>query len=372
MKRTLLLVNWENILPRFLEDSLSELEPFGLQTIKWGNFSVSDCQLGVPDKDFLRGRFSWRYQLQKARWLAKKHLLKFHHQAASLSLLLIGGRDKIVFTLLASKIGLKVFWLEYPNSEPELPNPLKKNYKQLKKEARLIVLTNHQKEQLLKENPAISQIIVASPGIEPEEYRYQNSFWDKFARLNSPLSSRRFLAIGVITPLDSQEKIKLLFKAIQKSLNFVPQIHLIIVGSGAFSPENNPWIKWLAKQMKIDNLVWFINRPEPIKKWINGFDLLVNISPSLSVFDFHHSLLAMRAGVPVVAPEGIGYEDIIVSGKTGFLFNGLNSDDLAEKIIFLLKNRRLRSQITEQAQKAVKKQFSLERQRQTFAQIFLA
>lgn len=72
-------------------------------------------------------------------------------------------------------------------------------------------------------------------------------------------------------------------------------------------------------------------------------------------------LEAMARSLPLVASDVIGNRDIVIDGKTGFLFDINNPKQAAEKILTLMKDRGLYKSISKKAYNMVVDQYSVER-----------
>lgn len=70
-------------------------------------------------------------------------------------------------------------------------------------------------------------------------------------------------------------------------------------------------------------------------------------------------LEAIRACVPVVATDTGGISEIISEGRTGFLVSPGNMEAMAERVIFLLKDRQMRENIAGQAKESLCHDFEL-------------
>jgi glycosyltransferase involved in cell wall biosynthesis len=71
-------------------------------------------------------------------------------------------------------------------------------------------------------------------------------------------------------------------------------------------------------------------------------------------------LEAMACGLPVIGSNVGGIPDIIKNGETGLLFKQKDPDDLAEKMIKLLSDEKLRDKVVENGLNLVKQNFSWE------------
>jgi len=148
-----------------------------------------------------------------------------------------------------------------------------------------------------------------------------------------------------------EKRIEIILKAFEKIYSKV-NVKLIITSDG---PDKKRLMN-LCKELKIDKKVVFtgyLTKKELLKLYSTA-SLFVSASDTetqgLVVLE------AMASGCLVIARNAQGFKDVVKNGKNGLLFN--TEDELAEKMLFVLKNRKNRS-IIKNAYKTVK-QFSLE------------
>lgn len=70
-------------------------------------------------------------------------------------------------------------------------------------------------------------------------------------------------------------------------------------------------------------------------------------------------LESMASGIPVIASNVGGNPEAIVDGKTGFLFEPWDADELAAKTMLLLKDRNQREPMARAARKRAEDVFSI-------------
>ena len=81
-------------------------------------------------------------------------------------------------------------------------------------------------------------------------------------------------------------------------------------------------------------------------------------------------LESMASGKAVIASNVGGNPEAIVDGSTGFLFNPQDPDQLAAKILLLLKNKTLREQMAKASRKRAEEIFSIEKMTEMYDQLY--
>ena len=152
-----------------------------------------------------------------------------------------------------------------------------------------------------------------------------------------------------------------LVKSWPKIVNEFPDARLILAGRDSEYGESKSMISVLKEGLpeNIRDTVIF-------KGFLNSSEVLQLFqSASLCVFPSHREafsvvvLEAMATGTPVIYSNiGPGYE-IIRDGENGFLCDPLNPDDIAEKIIRLLKDKKMMENIGLNARQHIVDNFSL-------------
>lgn len=81
---------------------------------------------------------------------------------------------------------------------------------------------------------------------------------------------------------------------------------------------------------------------------------------------------AMSCGKPVIASNRGGPKEIVEDGKTGFLVPPRKIEPLAEKILKLLRDKKLRRKMGKEARKRVLEKFSLEKVAESFRKLYFS
>lgn len=125
-------------------------------------------------------------------------------------------------------------------------------------------------------------------------------------------------------------------------------------GDGSLKGE----IEDLINKMNLKDNVRILGFRDDVQKLLSLIDIFVLPSMSeglpLSVIE------AMAASKPVVATNVGGLAEIVIPDKTGYLVEAGNGNALAEKLLILLNDKRLRERMGEQGRKAVERKFSLD------------
>jgi len=122
-----------------------------------------------------------------------------------------------------------------------------------------------------------------------------------------------------------------------------PQIHFLLLGRG----KDEHWLKSMAAELENLEFLGFV---ENVGDYLAAFDLFV--FPSLQEGLGSVLLDAMHFGLPVVASEVGGIPDIIAHGENGLLVPPADSRALAEAIVYLYKNSKMRRQLSDNAYSA--------------------
>ncbi len=144
--------------------------------------------------------------------------------------------------------------------------------------------------------------------------------------------------------LNYQKGFDLLLKSWAIVVKSCPNWRLNIYGDGELKEE----LKELSKSLNIDGSVVFHGNTKDIKQKY--------LKSSIYVLSSRHEGLplvlpeAMECGLPIVSFKSpCGPRDIIDNGKNGFLVENYNTQELAKKIIKLIKSKELRVKIGKEA-----------------------
>jgi len=151
--------------------------------------------------------------------------------------------------------------------------------------------------------------------------------------------------------LDRRKGLIELLNALPLIKNEIKKILLIVVGKGPLEYE----CKKLVKEMNLSDAVIFRGyaKSEVIPSYYASCD--VYCSPALGGESFGIVLLeGMAVGKPVVASRIPGYDRVITDGYNGLFFDPHKPEDIAQKVIRVLKDKDLRERLINNGKEFVK------------------
>jgi glycosyltransferase involved in cell wall biosynthesis len=129
--------------------------------------------------------------------------------------------------------------------------------------------------------------------------------------------------------------------AFQKVLQKIPEAELKIIGNGDYLPR----LKKLAENLKLDQAIRFpgyVSSEEKVEIMQRSH---VAVYPSLKEGWGLTNIEANACGTPAIAANVPGLRDSVIDGETGFLYQYGNIDELADKLVLILKDSSLRGKL---------------------------
>lgn len=201
----------------------------------------------------------------------------------------------------------------------------------------ITVNSSYMKEQLLSVAPKLgTKIHIIPMGVDPEKYRKLDvpEFKQKFGNKHIILSVGRLI--------DWKGTVHLI-EAMPVVLHHYPDTLLLIVGTG---PEKDHLMQ-RTHQLSLDEKVQFLGTVSDVelRSYYHAADVFVlpSINKSGKTEGLGVVLLeAMASGCPVIGSNVGGIPDIIIDGENGFLVPERDSAMLAEKIIQVFSDGKLK------------------------------
>jgi len=161
--------------------------------------------------------------------------------------------------------------------------------------------------------------------------------------------------IGTVGRLAAVKDQATLLEAFQRVVASYPNAVLVIVGDGPMRAE----LETQARELGIASRVRFLGRRTDIPALLSAFDVFVLSSVSeglpLTVLE------AMAAGVPVVSTDVGALREVLPEPASALLVPPRSPGQLAESIVKVLSDQRLRSDVARVAQRRVVAKFDLSR-----------
>ncbi|MGI8469850.1 MAG: glycosyltransferase [Pyrinomonadaceae bacterium] len=145
-----------------------------------------------------------------------------------------------------------------------------------------------------------------------------------------------------------------IIEAFSKIVKEIPEARLFFVGTGN-SAEANAAVEKFSLREKIIFAGWRDDAPA----CMNAMDLFVQ--PSLSEAFSQVLIEAMGVGLPVIATDVGGANEVIADGKNGFLIKPNDAESIYRKTVELYRSKELRDKIAIAGQANVRKRFGVER-----------
>lgn len=144
-----------------------------------------------------------------------------------------------------------------------------------------------------------------------------------------------------------------LIKAMKKVVDEIPDAKLFVVGDGPLKES----LKFQVKSLKLENQIEFLGKVPygETPTYLNRASIFVR--PSLSEGLGSAFLEAMAAGLAVIGTPVGGIPDFLKDGETGLFCKPGDADDIADKIIKLLKNDELRNRLADNGRKLVEEKY---------------
>jgi glycosyltransferase involved in cell wall biosynthesis len=185
-----------------------------------------------------------------------------------------------------------------------------------------------------------SKIYVVPDGIE----------YDKIERTPQHTLANKSPDIFIVANLEKLKGVDILIRAIPKVIEAIPNLSMRIAGYG---PEENE-LKKLVKELNLEDHVTFLGYVSEEDKFKNCLSSKITVVPSRWDCLPITLLEAMACGKCIIASNVGGIPDVIEDGVDGLLFESENVEDLADKIITLLKDEKLREDMGRAAKEKAK------------------
>jgi len=180
------------------------------------------------------------------------------------------------------------------------------------------------------EHFAVKKEIVVIPNfIDLEKFRKQKK--DHFKKAICPNNEKLLIHTSNFRKVKRIEDVLQVFAKVREKI----PAKLLLVGDG---PER-PKIEQFSRELKVDRCVHFLGKLDAVEEVLSVSDVF--LMPSETESFGLAALEAMACEVPVVSSNAGGLPELNIQGKTGFLSNVGDIDDMVEKTLIVLDDANL-------------------------------
>ena len=162
--------------------------------------------------------------------------------------------------------------------------------------------------------------------------------------------------------------VEFLVEPFSRVLEKFPETKLVLAWSGRGSPKN---IERVVEKSGIKDKTMFFGKVN-VTKLLSASDVFV--LPYVFTFGtqcFPNLLLeAFSVGVPIVTSDIPPIPEVVTNGETGLLVPPADSEEIAEAVINLLSNEKIRSEMMEKQRKVAKERFDSEKVAQQYIELY--
>jgi len=315
-----------------------------------------------------RGLLRLFWSLPKYLYFYLKTILKLKRKEKINLICLQSATEKITLTPFLKLFGFKVVWIEHG---PFFSFPTAKEVFFLYRVSsylptKIIAVSKNTKLDSIKGGFPVKRITCVVSGIDSD-------YFSPLTELQRDrMKSRLFLrkkdgVIGYMGSICREKGIEKLLEVGKLVIGKMKNIKFLIVGDG---PMLN-YAKKFIKDSKLEKKFLFTGFQRGPKCFLGIFDVIfyptVMGSISMTLME------AMAIGIPVVTRDIGGNRELVVHGKTGYLFKDETPEELADLIIKLLKDSQKRKRMGVEARKRIVKYFNLKKwvteMHQTFKEV---
>ncbi len=171
--------------------------------------------------------------------------------------------------------------------------------------------------------------------------------------------------VGIVAALRPEKNHEGFLRVARTVLDRMPQVQFLIVGDGP----RRQCLQQLARELKVDHRVWFLGSRGDVPQLLRLMDLVMLTShveaAPVTILE------AMATGRPFVAPAVGSIGELIVQGQTGLVVPPGDEEALAQAVLMLLGDARLREQMGQAARQRAVRHYSVERMVRGYQRLIL-
>jgi glycosyltransferase involved in cell wall biosynthesis len=195
-----------------------------------------------------------------------------------------------------------------------------------------------------------------------------NQLWRDLEAQPGPVAEPDTLRVGMIAGLDPRKGHLDLVAAAQMVCRQVPEARFFVVGSIERAPKYLDQIREAIDRAGLSDRFTLVGSVLRTAPWIHSFDVycIPSRTEALSVAGVE----AMALGKPIVATRVGGNPEAVMDGETGLLCAPADPEDLAAKLLALLRDPSKRTHMGEAGKKRASEIFSSEANVDRLAAVF--
>jgi glycosyltransferase involved in cell wall biosynthesis len=170
--------------------------------------------------------------------------------------------------------------------------------------------------------------------------------------------------VGCVARLAQQKGYELFMEAARRILRKTQAVKFVVVGVG----EEYDRLLKLCSELGIRSKVHFAGARTDIERVLPVFDIFLLTS--------HYEgmpvclLESMVSGVPIVATAVGGVPEAVQDGISGYLIHSRDPDEVAEKVVRLLRNDNLRLKMGKNGRQIYENRFTIERMAEQYTELY--
>ncbi len=206
----------------------------------------------------------------------------------------------------------------------------------------VVTICNGLSKEIISRGVDAKKVFVVSNGVDTSKFLPAEKSLDLIEKYRL----ERCFVIGFIGSFYRFEGVELLVQSMVKILKKHKNIKLLIVGHG----EQEQEIKQQVEKLNLLNDILLVGRVphDDVFKYYSVMDILVYPRINRRITNMVtpiKPLEAMSMAKPVICSDVGGLRELIVENVTGVLFESENVDNLADKIVMLSENSKLRDNL---------------------------
>lgn len=211
------------------------------------------------------------------------------------------------------------------------------------------------------------KIEVILNGVDDKRF-YPNPALRKQFRQRYGFSDDTFV-VGTVGRLTKVKNQLMLLKAAAEMYQRGYDVEVVIVGGYTVGDSVESELRSFAEQSGIGQHIHFLGFQEDTPLYYNGFDVFTLTSFSEGCSNVIQE--AMSCGLPVIATNVGGNPELVIDQQTGFLIPSNDHNALAEKLILLKSDHKMREYLARNAHQHALSRFSLDVMVQSYESLYL-